>query len=432
MSRHGIPPIDLVVVNLYPFARTVATPGVALEEAIENIDIGGPALVRSAAKNYRDVAVLTDPADYARVIQELDATQGALGVELRFALAKKAFAHTAAYDSAIANWVGALDENDQPGLFPQQLNLNFERVQSLRYGENPHQNAAFYRDLAGAPGLIAGASQIQGKELSYNNIADADAAWECVKSFERPACAIVKHANPCGVAVADSVAQAYRLAFATDPTSAFGGIIAVNRVLDEATAEAVSSQFVEVLIAPRVLREAVAVLERKPNIRVLEIAGEGSGNAWDFKRVGGGLLVQSPDAVAVQAADLRCVTRRSPDPHELEDLLFAWRVAKFVKSNAIVYCGAGRTLGIGAGQMSRVDSARIAAMKAQNAGLTLAGSVVASDAFFPFRDGIDVLAAAGARAVVQPGGSLRDQEVIAAADEHGIAMVFTGVRHFRH
>jgi phosphoribosylaminoimidazolecarboxamide formyltransferase/IMP cyclohydrolase len=432
MRRHGIPPIDLVVVNLYPFGRTVAQSDVALEEAIENIDIGGPALLRSAGKNYRDVAVVTDPADYAAVVQELDATHGALGVELRFALAKKAFAHTAAYDSAIANWLGALDEGDRPGLFPQQLNLNFTRVQQLRYGENPHQNAAFYRDLAGAPGLIAGAVQTQGKELSYNNIADADAAWECVKSFERPACVIVKHANPCGVAVADSMLSAYRNAFATDPTSAFGGIIALNRTLDAATAEALSAQFVEVLIAPRILPEAATVLAQKPNIRVLEIAGEGGKNAWDFKRIGGGLLVQSPDDASIQLSDLRCVTRRSPDPVEFDDLLFAWRVAKFVKSNAIVYCGSGRTLGVGAGQMSRVDSARIAAMKAQNAGLSLAGSVVASDAFFPFRDGIDVLAAAGARAVVQPGGSLRDQEVIAAADEHGIAMVFTGVRHFRH
>jgi phosphoribosylaminoimidazolecarboxamide formyltransferase/IMP cyclohydrolase len=432
MSQHGIAPIDLVVVNLYPFARTVAKPDVTLDEAIENIDIGGPALVRSAAKNYRDVVVVTDPADYDLVMQELDATHGALGVELRFALAKKAFAHTAAYDSAIANWLGALDENARPSLFPQQLNLNFVRVQQLRYGENPHQNAAFYRDLAGAAGSISTATQIQGKELSYNNIADADAAWECVKSFERPACVIVKHANPCGVAVADTVLVAYRNAFATDPTSAFGGIIALNRALDAATAEALSAQFVEVLIAPRILPEAATLLARKPNIRVLEIAGEGARNTWDFKRIGGGLLVQSPDHAAIEASDLRCVTRRAPDPAELDDLLFAWRVAKYVKSNAIVYCGAGRTLGVGAGQMSRVDSARIAAMKAENAGLSLAGSVVASDAFFPFRDGIDVLAAAGARAVVQPGGSLRDQEVIAAADEHGIAMVFTGVRHFRH
>jgi phosphoribosylaminoimidazolecarboxamide formyltransferase / IMP cyclohydrolase len=432
MRAHDIPPIDLVAVNLYPFARTVARPGASLDEAIENIDIGGPALVRSAAKNYRDVAVVTDPADYPRLLAELESTQGAVGVELRFELAKKAFAHTAAYDSAIANYLGSLDENDRPGLFPRQLNLNFERVQQLRYGENPHQNAAFYRDLGAAEGLIASARQIQGKELSYNNIADADAAWECVKSFEHPACVIVKHANPCGVAIGDSIAAAYGSAVATDPTSAFGGIIAVNRTLDAAAAEALSAQFVEVLIAPGVSADACALLARKPNIRVLEVNGEGGRNAWDFKRVGGGLLVQDPDVAKVAAADLRCVTRRAPNGAELEDLVFAWRVAKFVKSNAIVYCGAGRTLGIGAGQMSRVDSARIAATKAQNAGLSLAGSVVASDAFFPFRDGIDVLAAAGARAVVQPGGSMRDEEVIAAADEQGIAMVFTGVRHFRH
>jgi phosphoribosylaminoimidazolecarboxamide formyltransferase/IMP cyclohydrolase len=432
MAAHGIPAIDLVVVNLYPFARTVADPAATLEAAIENIDIGGPALVRSAAKNYRDVAVVTDPADYARVLQELESTQGAIGVELRFMLAKKAFAHTAAYDSAVANYLGALDDNDHPGLFPEQLNLNFQRVQQLRYGENPHQNAAFYRELSGAPGLIAGARQIQGKELSYNNIADADAAWECVRGFERPACVIVKHANPCGVAVAASLTLAYRHAFDTDPTSAFGGIIAVNRALDADTAAALTGQFVEVLIAPRVLADALKVLEAKPNIRVLEIVGAGGRNRWDFKRVGGGLLVQTPDEANVTAADLRCVTRRSPEPAELEDLSFAWRVAKYVKSNAIVFCGAGRTLGVGAGQMSRVDSVRIAAFKAQNANLSLHASVVASDAFFPFRDGIDALAAAGARAVVQPGGSLRDEQVIAAADEHGIAMVFTGMRHFRH
>ena len=432
LSEHGIAPIDLVVVNLYPFARTIARPGATLDEAIEHIDIGGPALVRSAAKNYRDVAVVTDPADYARVLQELDATQGAVGLELRFALARKAFAHTAVYDSAIANYLGALDENGRPGRFPEQLNLNFARVQQLRYGENPHQNAAFYRELGSASGLIAGARQIQGKELSYNNIADADAAWECVKSFERPACVIVKHANPCGVALAESLAAAYRKAFATDPTSAFGGIIAVNRALDAATAEALTAQFVEVLIAPQVSEAAAALLARKPNVRVLETGAERGRNAWDCKRVGGGLLVQDPDHAQVAAAEMRCVTRRAPDAAELADLVFAWRVAKFVKSNAIVYCGSGCTLGVGAGQMSRVDSARIAAMKAQNAGHSLAGSVVASDAFFPFRDGIDVLAAAGARAVVQPGGSLRDDEVIAAADEHGIAMVLTGVRHFRH
>jgi len=431
MQDHGIAEIDLVVVNLYPFARTVAQ-GASLDDAIENIDIGGPAMVRSAAKNYKDVAVVTDPADYAAVIEELESSAGAIGAKMRFALAKKAFSHTAAYDSAISNYLTALDEHDEPGVFPQRLNLNFERVQTLRYGENPHQNAAFYRDLVPVSGALASYRQVQGKELSYNNIADADAAWECVKSFEQPACVIVKHANPCGVAVAASVTAAYQHAFATDPTSAFGGIIAVNRALDAATAEALSGQFVEVLIAPKVTAEALALLARKPNIRVLEIPLEEGVNTWDLKRVGGGLLLQSPDAAATAAADLRCVTRRQPSPTELADLLFAWRVAKFVKSNAIVYCGDGRTLGVGAGQMSRVDSARIAAVKAANAGLSLVGSVVASDAFFPFRDGLDVLAQAGARAVVQPGGSMRDDEVIAAADEHGLAMVFTGIRHFRH
>ena len=431
LAQHDIPGIDLVVVNLYPFAQTVAR-GAQLDEAVENIDIGGPALVRSAAKNYRDVAVVTDPADYPQIIEELDASAGAIGLKLRFALAKKAFSHTAAYDSAISNYLTALDEHDAPGMFPQRLNLNFERVQTLRYGENPHQHAAFYRDLEPLPGALASYRQVQGKELSYNNIADADAAWECVKGFEQPACVIVKHANPCGVAIADTITEAYRRAFATDPTSAFGGIIAMNRELDVAAAEAVSSQFVEVLIAPKISRSAAELLERKPNIRVLEIDLAAGANRWDFKRVGGGLLLQSPDIAAVGTADLRCVTRRQPTPHELADLVFAWRVAKFVKSNAIVYCGDGRTLGVGAGQMSRVDSARIAARKSVSAGLSLHGSVVASDAFFPFRDGVDVLAEAGARAVVQPGGSMRDDEVIAAADEHGLAMVFTGIRHFRH
>jgi len=432
MTQHGIPAIDLVVVNLYPFAQTVARADATLAEAIENIDIGGPAMIRSAAKNYTDVAVVTDPADYAVVLRELGSTNGAVGAKLRLALAKKAFSHTAAYDGAISNYLTSLDADERPADFPQRLNLHFERVQALRYGENPHQNAAFYRDLQPAPGALASYRQIQGKELSYNNIADADAAWECVKAFDTPACVIVKHANPCGAAVASSSAQAYARAFATDPTSAFGGIIALNRPLDAATAEAVSAQFVEVLIAPRVAPDAVQVLARKPNIRVLEVDLTPGANAWDCKRVGGGLLVQSPDVASITAAGLRCVTKRQPSAAELADLLFAWRVAKFVKSNAIVFCSDGRTVGVGAGQMSRVDSARIAAIKAANAGLTLAGSVVASDAFFPFRDGLDVVARAGARAVVQPGGSMRDEEVIAAADEQDIAMVFTGIRHFRH
>jgi phosphoribosylaminoimidazolecarboxamide formyltransferase/IMP cyclohydrolase len=432
MQAHGIAPIDLVVVNLYPFAQTIARTGVSLEEAIENIDIGGPAMVRSAAKNYRDVAVITDPRDYGAVLEELKSANGALGLNTRFALAQKAFSHTAQYDSAISNFLTALDDGNQPARFPRRLNLNFERVQALRYGENPHQDAAFYRDVDAVAGGIASYRQVQGKELSYNNIADADAAWECVKAFDEPACVIIKHANPCGVAIADRVADAYARAFATDPTSAFGGIIAVNRPLDANTAEAVTAQFLEVLIAPKILDEAIAVLARKANVRVLEVDAAKGVNRFDLKRVGGGVLVQSPDAALVGATELKCVTKRAPSAAELADLLFAWRVAKFVKSNAIVFCGGGRTLGVGAGQMSRIDSARIASIKAENAGLSLAGSVVASDAFFPFRDGLDVVANAGARAVVQPGGSLRDQEVIAAADEHGIAMVFTGFRHFRH
>ena len=432
MSAQGIAPIDLVVVNLYPFAQTVARRDVTLEAAIENIDIGGPAMVRSAAKNHNDVAVVTDPADYAVVLAELGSLGGSVSAETRFGLAQKAFAHTAAYDAAIANYLTAIDANGRSQAFPRRLTLAFERTQLLRYGENPHQSAAFYRDLAPPPGTLSGYRQIQGKELSYNNIADSDAAWECVRTFDGPACVIVKHANPCGVAIADTLTDAYARAFATDPTSAFGGIIAVNRTVDAPTAQALTGQFVEVLIAPEVGADAIAVLAQKPNVRVLVVPpGEGS-NRWDLKRVGGGLLVQDADLGAVTAAELKIVTARRPSTSEVADLLFAWRVAKFVKSNAIVYCAGGRTLGVGAGQMSRVDSARIAAIKAANAGLSLAGSVVASDAFFPFRDGIDVLARAGARAVIQPGGSMRDAEVIAAANEHDLAMVFTGMRHFRH
>ena len=432
ISDAGIEAIDLVVVNLYPFRETVAKPGCTLDDAVENIDIGGPAMVRAAAKNYGGVAVVTDPADYAALVAEMKANGGALSLATRFNLAKKAFAHTAAYDGAVANYLGSLDAQNRPGLFPERLTLQFEKAQDLRYGENPHQQAAFYRQSHPAPGSLARFEQIQGKELSYNNIADADAAWECVKTFARPACVIVKHANPCGVAEADALADAYRLAFATDPTSAFGGIIAVNRVLDAESAEAVTRQFVEVVIAPQVTAEARAVFSSKTNVRVLTVAEGAGAPGFDFKRVVGGLLVQTADARNVGAADLRVVTRRAPTSEEIADLLFAWRVAKYVKSNAIVFCGGGRTLGVGAGQMSRVDSTRIASIKAQNAGLSLAGSVVASDAFFPFRDGIDVLAQAGAKAVIQPGGSVRDEEVIAAADEHGLAMVFTGVRHFRH
>ncbi len=428
----GIAPIDLVVVNLYPFSQTVARAGCTLDEAIENIDIGGPAMVRSAGKNHAHVAVVTDPADYAAILGEMRAANGAVGETTRFRLAQKAFSHTAAYDGAISNYLTALGTDGARAAFPQRLNLNFELAQTLRYGENPHQNAAFYRDLEPAPGSLARYVQLQGKELSYNNIADADAAWECVKTFEQPACVIIKHANPCGVAVAGSTLDAYRAAFATDPTSAFGGIIAFNRELDAATVAAVAEQFVEVLIAPQVSAGARAALAKKENVRVLEVPLADGANAYEMKRVGGGLLAQTPDNFHISAADLKIVSRVQPTPQQQEDLLFAWRVAKFVKSNAIVFCGKGRTLGVGAGQMSRVDSARIAAIKAQNANLTLAGSVVASDAFFPFRDGLDVVAEAGAVAVIQPGGSLRDAEVIAAGDERGMAMVFTGHRHFRH
>jgi phosphoribosylaminoimidazolecarboxamide formyltransferase/IMP cyclohydrolase len=432
MKDAAIPYIDLVVVNLYPFAQTIAKPGCMLEEAIENIDIGGPTMVRAAAKNWQRVSVVTDPADYPALIAEMGASGGAVSVETRFRLARKAFSHTAAYDGAISNYLTAVDIEGARSDFPEQFNASFARIQELRYGENPHQKAAFYRDLQPLPGAIANYVQLQGKELSYNNIADADAAWECVKTFDQPACVIVKHANPCGVAVASGTAEAYRRAFKTDPTSAFGGIIAFNRDVDRETAEAVTQQFVEVLIAPTISAEARAVLSAKTNVRVLEVALAPQANAWDSKRVGGGLLVQTPDALNVKAADLRVVTKKQPDARQLADLLFAWRVAKYVKSNAIVFCGDGMTLGVGAGQMSRVDSARIASIKAENAGLSLKGSVVASDAFFPFRDGLDVVARVGASAVIQPGGSMRDEEVIAAADEHGIVMVLTGARHFRH
>ena len=432
LKEAGIEPIDLVVVNLYPFEHTVARPGCPFEEAVENIDIGGPTMVRAAAKNHAAVAVVTDPRDYPAIAAELRASGGRLSAATRLALAKKAFAHTAAYDGAIANYLTALDETLRPTRFPEVLSLQWRKAQPMRYGETPHQEAAFYRDLDPAAGSLAGYTQIQGKELSYNNIADADAAWECVKTFERAACVIVKHANPCGVAEGETALVAYQRAFQTDPTSAFGGIIAFNRPLEAALADAVARQFVEVVLAPEVTPEARAVLAGKANVRVLAVPIGHGAQRYDLKRVGGGLLVQTPDARNVAAGELRVVTRRAPTDAELADLLFAWRVAKFVKSNAIVFCGNAMTLGVGAGQMSRVDSARIASIKAQNAGLSLAGSVVASDAFFPFRDGLDVVADAGARAVIQPGDSVRDDEVIAAADERGLAMVFTGVRHFRH
>ncbi len=434
IAAHGIPTIDLVCVNLYPFRETVAKADVTLAEAIENIDIGGPAMVRSSAKNYAGVAVVTDPADYPALLAEMATNAGTLSLNTRFALAKKAFVHTARYDSAIANWLTALDEASQPQPFPEHLQLAFDRVETLRYGENPHQQAAFYRDPAPTAGSIANYRQLQGKELSYNNIADADAAWECVKTFATPACVIIKHANPCGVAIDINLLSAYEKAFQTDSTSAFGGIIAFNGTVDGDVVAAMNTRkhFVEVLLAPAFTDAAREMLAVKQNLRVLELPLARIHHAFEMKRVGGGLLVQTPDRFNVQAADLRVVSKVAPSEEQVADLLFAYRVAKFVKSNAIVFCGRGMTLGVGAGQMSRVDSTRIAASKAQSAGLDLTGSCVASDAFFPFRDGLDVVAAAGAKAVIQPGGSLRDEEVIGAADEHGLAMVFTGARHFRH
>ena len=431
LREAGIEPIDLLVVNLYPFQSTVADPDCRLEDAVENIDIGGPAMLRAAAKNHAGVTVVVDPADYPRVLDELRA-HGATSDETRFALACKVFAHTAAYDGAIASYLASLDPGGKRAEYPGFLSLQFRKLQDLRYGENPHQSAAFYRDERPVPGALAGYRQVQGKELSYNNIADADAAWECVKQFEEPTCVIVKHANPCGVATADNPAAAYAKAFKTDPVSAFGGILAFNRVLDLPAARAIGGQFAEVIIAPRLERDAASELSRKANLRVLEIPLAREAQAHDYKRVGGGLLVQSTDVRPIERAELKVVTRKAPSEAQWADLLFAWRVAKFVKSNAIVFCRDAMTLGVGAGQMSRVDSVRIASLKAASAKLELAGSVVASDAFFPFRDGLDVLAQAGAAAVIQPGGSVRDDEVIAAADEHGIAMVFTGIRHFRH
>jgi phosphoribosylaminoimidazolecarboxamide formyltransferase/IMP cyclohydrolase len=443
MSEHGIKPIDLVAVNLYPFAATIAKPGCDLPTAIENIDIGGPTMVRSAAKNHKDVAIVVNAGDYAGVLASLKS--GGLTYAERFALMLKAFEHTAAYDGMIANYLGTIDQaaetlsTEGRSAFPQTFNSQFIKAQEMRYGENPHQSAAFYVEAQKGEACIATAVQLQGKELSFNNVADTDAALECVKSFVKPACVIVKHANPCGVAVAlDSeggIRQAYELAYATDTESAFGGIIAFNRELDAATAQAiVDRQFVEVIIAPKISLEARAVVAAKANVRLLECgewAAERSA-AWDFKRVNGGLLVQSRDIGMIKAEDLKIVTKRAPTEQEIHDLIFAWKVAKYVKSNAIVYAKNRQTIGVGAGQMSRVNSARIAAIKAEHAGLQVVGSVMASDAFFPFRDGLDNAAANGITAVIQPGGSMRDAEVIAAADEANIAMVFTGMRHFRH
>ena len=432
MREHGIEPIDLLVVNLYPFAASVAQPGASYHDGVENIDIGGPAMLRAAAKNHADVAVLVDPADYGPLLAALDA--GGTDFALRQQLAARAYAATAHYDTLVADWLRQQAAPATPAP-PQTLELRFVKKLDLRYGENPHQRGAFYADPAGRGANIASARQLQGKELSYNNVADADTALECVRGFEAPACVIVKHANPCGVAVAASPEAAYRQAYRTDPTSAFGGIIAFNRPLDAATARAIlEQQFVEVIVAPEAGAAALAVTAAKANVRVL-VTGPlhgPSGAGPEYRSVTGGLLLQDRDTGAVSAADLRVVTRRAPDARELEDLLFAWRVCKYVKSNAIVYARDRLTLAIGAGQMSRVVATRIAAMKAADAGLDVQGAVLASDAFFPFRDGLDVAVAHGIAAVIQPGGSLRDEEVIAAADEHGVAMVLTGMRHFRH
>jgi len=433
MAEHGIDAIDMVVVNLYPFEATVARPDCTLEEAVENIDIGGPTMVRAAAKNHRWVNIVVNAGDYTRIIEEMRSQQGATTLATRFDLAIRAYEHTAAYDGAIANHFGKLTPGGSAA-FPRTFNTQFHKAQEMRYGENPHQKAAFYVEARPAEAGIATARQLQGKELSYNNVADTDAALECVKNFAEPACVIVKHANPCGVAVAATLLDAYDLAFATDPESAFGGIIAFNRELDAETAQAiVERQFVEVIIAPAVSAAALEVVAAKQNVRLLACGNWGPGiPALDYKRVNGGLLVQDRDLGMVDSADLRIVSKRQPTPQQMQDLLFAWKVAKFVKSNAIVYAANGRTIGVGAGQMSRVNSARIAAIKAEHAGLTVRGSVMASDAFFPFRDGIDNAGKAGIAAVIQPGGSIRDEEVIAAADEHDMAMVFTGMRHFRH
>jgi phosphoribosylaminoimidazolecarboxamide formyltransferase / IMP cyclohydrolase len=433
MQAHGIEPIDLLVVNLYPFAATIARPDCTFEDAIENIDIGGPAMVRAAAKNHDRVTVIVDPLDYATVLAELEGEHGGVSAQTRKRLAAKAFAHTASYDSAVASYLGRVIESAS-GEYAQSLALHFRKRIDLRYGENPHQTAAFYAVADSQGASIGSAQQLQGKTLSYNNIADGDTAFECVRQFDEPACVIVKHANPCGVAIASDTLAAYDRAYRTDPTSAFGGIIAFNRPLTANTARAiVERQFVELIIAPSVDTDALEICARKENVRVLVTGGLAPSNLrHEYRSVNGGLLVQSRDTAMVTKADLKVVTKRAPTPAELDDLLFAWQVCKYVKSNAIVYAKERMTIGVGAGQMSRVVSSRIAALKAKDEGLTVAGAVMASDAFFPFRDGLDVAAEFGIQAVIQPGGSMRDNEVIAAADEHGIAMVLTGMRHFRH
>ena len=431
MNKFNIPLIDLVVVNLYPFEATISKENCQLSEAIENIDIGGPAMIRSSAKNYNGVAVVTEASDYKMIEDTLKQNDGALNLECRFNLAKKAFEHTAKYDSAISNYLNGLDTNRNV-TYPNKLSLAFNKKMDLRYGENPHQSASFYVDEITNKGSLASFKQLQGKELSYNNLNDADTAWECVKSFKLPSCVIVKHANPCGVGSSKDLLDAYKKAFLTDPTSAFGGIIACNTPLDKNTASQIITQFVEVVIAPSYEAESLKIFESKPNIRLLEVTLDNNFNAFELKKIGGGLLIQSPDNFNIDINHCKIVSKLKPNQEQMDDMLFAWRVAKYVKSNAIVFCKNNRTLGIGAGQMSRVDSTKIASIKAQNANLDLTNSVVASDAFFPFRDGIDVLAAAGAKCVIQPGGSLRDEEVISAADELGLVMLFTGYRHFRH
>lgn len=435
MTEHGIKPIDMVVVNLYPFAATVADPNCDLPTAIENIDIGGPTMVRSAAKNHKDVAIVVNTLDYQTVLNEMDKNQGQLTYDTRYQLMVKAFEHTSAYDGMIANHFGRRDSSNTERTFPDTYNVQYIKKQAMRYGENPHQKAAFFTEANPSEASVATAKQLQGKELSFNNIADTDAALEAVKQFDQPACVIVKHANPCGVAVAADIASAYDLAFATDPESAFGGIIAFNRELDAATAATICDrQFVEVIIAPSISAEASSLVSAKKNVRLLECGawGQQRPQDLDYKRVNGGLLIQDRDNGMVTEQDLKVVSQRVPTEQEMADMLFAWKVAKMVKSNAIVYAKDNQTVGVGAGQMSRINSARIAAIKAEHAGLDVKGAVMASDAFFPFRDGIDNAGESGISCIIQPGGSMRDDEVIAAANEHNMAMVFTGMRHFRH
>ncbi len=433
LKEHGIEPIDIIAVNLYPFEQAIANPKCTFENAIENIDIGGPTMIRAAAKNHESVTVIVSPSDYRKVIDEIKA-KGEVSKETRLELAKKVFVHTAHYDAMISNYLTSMKGDDVTTRtkFPESLTRQWVKVQDMRYGENPHQEAAFYKERSVAPGLLAGYEQLQGKELSYNNIADSDAAWEAVRSFDSPACVIIKHANPCGAAIGMDSAEAYLKAFKCDPTSAFGGILAFNSVLTGPAAEEISKQFAEVIIAPEFSKEALEIFSKKKNLRLLTVALGHARNDFDMKRIGGGLLVQTPDSQLVKESDLKVVTKIKPTSVQISDMMFAWRIAKFVKSNTIVFVRNGMTLGVGAGQMSRVDSARIASIKAKEAGLSLRGSVAASDAFFPFRDGLDVIIDAGATAVIQPGGSIRDDEVIAAADERQITMVFTGERHFRH